>query len=71
MSLWKRLIAYEKSNPQRLDPNLLRARVKFVYEQCLLCLYFYPAMWYRLLCLQIQAQIQVQVQTQVRKNRYW
>lgn len=43
--LWQKVLAYERSNPQRLDPLPLRARVMFVYNQCLLCLYFYPSVW--------------------------
>lgn len=43
--LWRRLINFEKTNPQRLDPAGLRARVTFTYNQCLLCLYHYPDMW--------------------------
>jgi len=36
----------KKTNPQRLDPNTLRSRVSFTFNQCLLCLYFYPGIWY-------------------------
>lgn len=43
--LWRRLINFEKTNPQRLDPAALRARITFTYNQCLLCLYHYPDMW--------------------------
>lgn len=45
--LWKRLIDYEKKNPQRLDPESLRERVTFTYNQCLMCLYHYPEIWHQ------------------------
>lgn len=43
--LWQRLLTYERTNPQRLEPAVLRIRVSFAYNQCLLCLYFYPSIW--------------------------
>ncbi|GBG61269.1 hypothetical protein CBR_g19801 [Chara braunii] len=43
---WKKLIAFEKSNPQRLDAAMCAKRVAFTYEQCLMYLYHYPDMWY-------------------------
>lgn len=43
--LWRRLLVFEKTNPQKLDAAGLRARVAFTYNQCLLCLYHYPDMW--------------------------
>jgi cleavage stimulation factor subunit 3 len=43
--LWRRLLVFEKTNPQKLDAAGLRARVTFTYNQCLLCLYHYPDMW--------------------------
>jgi cleavage stimulation factor subunit 3 len=45
-ALWKRLISYEKSNPQRLEPKDLYERVTFTYNQSLLCLYRYPEIWH-------------------------
>jgi cleavage stimulation factor subunit 3 len=45
--LWKRLVDYEKKNPQRLDPEALRERVTFTYNQCLMCLYHYPEIWHQ------------------------
>jgi cleavage stimulation factor subunit 3 len=46
VGLWKRLIEYEKSNPQKADAQVLRKRIEFVYNQCLLCLYHYAEIWY-------------------------
>lgn len=44
--LWKRLINYEKTNPQKLDAIALHTRVTFTYNQCLLCLYYFPEIWF-------------------------
>uniref|UniRef100_A0A1D1XRF1 Cleavage stimulation factor subunit 3 n=1 Tax=Anthurium amnicola TaxID=1678845 RepID=A0A1D1XRF1_9ARAE len=43
---WKRLLAFEKGNPQRIDSASAIRRVAFTYEQCLMYLYHYPDMWY-------------------------
>ncbi|KAH7832984.1 hypothetical protein Vadar_002065 [Vaccinium darrowii] len=43
---WKRFIAFEKGNPQRIDSASANKRVVFTYEQCLMYLYHYPDMWY-------------------------
>ncbi|OAY80310.1 Cleavage stimulation factor subunit 77 [Ananas comosus] len=43
---WKRLIAFEKGNPQRIDATSANRRVTFTYEQCLMYLYHYPDIWY-------------------------
>ncbi|KAL5726176.1 Cleavage stimulation factor subunit 77 [Ranunculus cassubicifolius] len=43
---WKRLIAFEKENPQRIDAVSYNRRMAFAYEQCLLYLYHYPDIWY-------------------------
>eukprot|EP01130_Rhizamoeba_saxonica_P018209 TRINITY_DN9037_c0_g1_i1.p1 TRINITY_DN9037_c0_g1~~TRINITY_DN9037_c0_g1_i1.p1 ORF type:complete len:583 (-),score=141.69 TRINITY_DN9037_c0_g1_i1:47-1795(-) len=43
--LWKKLIAYEKGNPQRIEDEDLVKRVTYVYNQCLLYLYRYPEIW--------------------------
>jgi len=50
--LWRRLIAYERSNPQLLEPSALRARVSYTYRQALLTLRHYPEIWreYALFC---------------------
>ncbi|EFJ31023.1 hypothetical protein SELMODRAFT_270661 [Selaginella moellendorffii] len=45
-SSWKQLLAFEKNNPQRLEPALLARRVVFTYEQCLMYFYHYPDIWY-------------------------
>ncbi|KAK5580163.1 hypothetical protein RB653_000176 [Dictyostelium firmibasis] len=44
--LWRKLITYERSNPQKFDAVTLRNRVIATYNQCLLCLYHYPDIWY-------------------------
>jgi cleavage stimulation factor subunit 3 len=45
VTLWKRLIAYEKTNPQRLEPPALIKRIVFTFNQCLLSLYRFPEPW--------------------------
>jgi cleavage stimulation factor subunit 3 len=47
LRLWKRLIDYEKANPQRLDPEALIDRVTFTYNQALMALYHYPEIWHQ------------------------
>ncbi|XP_055940749.1 cleavage stimulation factor subunit 3-like isoform X2 [Argiope bruennichi] len=47
VELWKKYIAWEKSNPLRTeDQATLTKRVMFAYEQCLLCLGHHPDIWY-------------------------
>ncbi|RUO95898.1 hypothetical protein BC936DRAFT_142990 [Jimgerdemannia flammicorona] len=47
LDLWKRYIAWEKSNPLHLDDNVALAdRVMYAYQQALLVLRFYPEIWY-------------------------
>ncbi|CAI9734176.1 cleavage stimulation factor subunit 3-like [Octopus vulgaris] len=47
VELWKRYIAWEKSNPLRTEDHaLITRRVMFAYEQCLLCLGHHPDIWY-------------------------
>ncbi|XP_057445696.1 cleavage stimulation factor subunit 77 isoform X2 [Lotus japonicus] len=43
---WKRLLAFEKGNPQRIDTASSNKRVVFTYEQCLMYMYHYPDIWY-------------------------
>ncbi|XVF24585.1 hypothetical protein REPUB_Repub13aG0140600 [Reevesia pubescens] len=43
---WKRLLAFEKGNPQRIDSASSNKRIIFTYEQCLMFLYHYPDIWY-------------------------
>ncbi|XP_031371969.1 cleavage stimulation factor subunit 77 isoform X1 [Punica granatum] len=43
---WKRLLAFEKGNPQRIDAASANKRIEFTYEQCLMYLYHYPDIWY-------------------------
>ena len=42
---WRRLITFEKSNPLLLNDESKRERVRFVFQQCLDCLRFYPEIW--------------------------
>ncbi|GLG95529.1 Protein suppressor of forked [Gryllus bimaculatus] len=47
VDLWKKYIAWEKSNPLRTeDTTLITRRVMFAFEQCLLCLGHHPDVWY-------------------------
>ncbi|KAL8484475.1 hypothetical protein ACS0TY_026961 [Phlomoides rotata] len=43
---WKKLLTFEKGNPQRIDNALSNKRIAFAYEQCLMYLYHYPDIWY-------------------------
>lgn len=43
--LWDKLVTYEKSNPLELQSKELHERVKFVYNQWLLCFTHYPDIW--------------------------
>ncbi|KAF2591268.1 hypothetical protein F2Q70_00040156 [Brassica cretica] len=43
---WKKFLTFEKGNPQRIDTALSTKRIIYVYEQCLMCLYHYPDVWY-------------------------
>uniref|UniRef100_A0A1J3CDQ4 Cleavage stimulation factor subunit 77 n=1 Tax=Noccaea caerulescens TaxID=107243 RepID=A0A1J3CDQ4_NOCCA len=43
---WKKFLSFEKGNPQRIDTALSTKRIIYVYEQCLMCLYHYPDVWY-------------------------
>lgn len=47
VDVWKRYIRWEKDNPLRTDDQtLVTKRVRFAYEQCLLCLSHHPDIWY-------------------------
>ncbi|GAB2272686.1 Cleavage stimulation factor subunit 77 [Dionaea muscipula] len=43
---WRRLLAFEKGNPQRIENTSSNKRIIFAYEQCLMYLYHYPDIWY-------------------------
>merc|ERR1719171_2033302 len=43
--LWRNILKYEHSNPQRLRPNVLESRLQLAYEQALLPLYRHPEIW--------------------------
>lgn len=48
VELWKKYIAFEKSNPLRSeDTALVTRRVMFATEQCLLVLNHHPAVWHQ------------------------
>ncbi|CAI2340027.1 unnamed protein product [Caenorhabditis sp. 36 PRJEB53466] len=47
VELWRKLIAWEKTNPlQTEEYGQFARRVVYSYEQALLCLGYYPDMWY-------------------------
>ncbi|CAN0184375.1 unnamed protein product [Ascophyllum nodosum] len=46
--LWKRRLAYEKSNPELIDEDGLRARVRHSYAQCLSHFRHFAEFWYDL-----------------------
>ncbi|KAL2477222.1 Cleavage stimulation factor subunit 77 [Forsythia ovata] len=43
---WKKLLSFEKGNPQRIENASANKRIAFAYEQCLMYLYHYPDIWY-------------------------
>ncbi|XP_042375309.1 cleavage stimulation factor subunit 77-like isoform X1 [Zingiber officinale] len=43
---WKRLLVFERGNPQRVDSASANRRITFCFEQCLMYLYHYPDIWY-------------------------
>ncbi|XP_076957543.1 cleavage stimulation factor subunit 77-like isoform X1 [Bidens hawaiensis] len=43
---WKRFLAFEKENPQRIDTVSANKHISFTYEQCLMYLYHYPDIWF-------------------------
>ncbi|KAI3957936.1 hypothetical protein MKW92_011633 [Papaver armeniacum] len=43
---WKRFLAFEKGNPQRIDSEASKNRIILSYEQCLMYLCYYPDVWY-------------------------
>ncbi|CAB3367662.1 Hypothetical predicted protein [Cloeon dipterum] len=47
VDMWKKYIAWEKSNPLRTeDQTTITKRVMYAYEQCLLCMGHHPDIWY-------------------------
>lgn len=44
--VWKKALAFEKRNPQRIDSNSANERIACAYEQSLMYLYHYPDIWY-------------------------
>ncbi|GKA58614.1 cleavage stimulation factor subunit 77 [Tanacetum coccineum] len=43
---WKKFLAFEKENPQRIDAVSANKRISFTYEQSLMYLYHYPDIWF-------------------------
>ncbi|PRQ51584.1 putative suppressor of forked, acetyltransferase A, auxiliary subunit [Rosa chinensis] len=43
---WKKLLAFDKENRQRIDIASCNKRIELAYEQCLMYLCHYPDMWY-------------------------
>ena len=47
LEAWQKYIAWEKSNPLRVeDQVMITKRVMFAFEQCLLCLGHHANVWY-------------------------
>ena len=47
LAIWRKLIAWERSNPLKTEDVLLvTRRVILAYEQCLLCLGYHADLWY-------------------------
>jgi cleavage stimulation factor subunit 3 len=46
VKIWKNLIAFEKTNPHKLDDEAFRDRVSFTFNQCLMCLFHFPEIWH-------------------------
>ena len=47
MEIWQKYIGWERSNPLRIeDQVLLNKRVMFAFEQSLLCLGHFPNIWH-------------------------
>ncbi|KAF9160165.1 mRNA 3'-end-processing protein rna14 [Actinomortierella ambigua] len=47
LELWKRYVAWEKTNPLHFDDKAqLTARVQWAYKQALMAMRFYPEIWY-------------------------
>lgn len=56
LDMWRKYIQWEKSNPSGTEEYALYAkRVIFAYEQALLCLGYYPDIWYEASLFQQQA----------------
>lgn len=50
LAAWRKLIAWERSNPLKTEDILLvTRRVVLAYEQCLLCLGYHADLWYVLI----------------------
>lgn len=48
MEIWQKVIAWERSNPLRIEDQIqLNKRVMFAFEQCLLCLGHFPNIWHQ------------------------
>lgn len=45
VSLWKKAIVFEASNPMKLPPETLRSQLNMVYRRCLACCHFCPDIW--------------------------
>ncbi|GFR46914.1 hypothetical protein Agub_g8561 [Astrephomene gubernaculifera] len=44
-ALWREYLAYERSNPQGLEPAVLQARVALAFDQALICFLHFPEFW--------------------------
>jgi cleavage stimulation factor subunit 3 len=43
---WRRILAYEKSNPEGVPDDQAAMRVRHCFKQCLCCLRYYPEIWH-------------------------
>ncbi|EFJ50539.1 hypothetical protein VOLCADRAFT_116706 [Volvox carteri f. nagariensis] len=43
--LWREYLAYERTNPQGLDPPVLLSRVSLAFDQALICFLYFPDFW--------------------------
>ena len=45
VSLWKKAIAFEATNPMKLPSDVLHNQVNMMYRRCLACCHFSPDIW--------------------------
>ncbi|GIL69991.1 hypothetical protein Vretimale_19718 [Volvox reticuliferus] len=43
--LWREYLAYERTNPQGLEPAVLQSRVSLASDQALICFLYFPDFW--------------------------
>ena len=45
VSLWKKAIAFEATNPMKLPSDVLHNQMNMMYRRCLACCHFSPDIW--------------------------